>query len=66
VPLAQLDATCDAFDTEIAEAIRLAGSYASTPDQIARVGEIAATVEACDPGTTADIEPLQSDEVSPG
>lgn len=66
VPLAQADEACNFVDTEIAEAIRLAASYASTADQAARINEIAATVAACDTGATAAIDPLQSEEVSPG
>lgn len=46
-PLAARDARCDALDDEIAEAIRLASTFATDPAQIARLIEIADTVAAC-------------------
>lgn len=58
-PLAQNDATCNAFDDEIAEAIRFAGASASTPEQLAQLNEIAQTIDDCDDGVTAQIpDPL--------
>jgi hypothetical protein len=57
-PLAQNDEACNALDDEVAQAIRLASTRASTPDQVARLVEIADTIAACDAGTTAAIGDL--------
>lgn len=64
-PLAQDDGTCNAMDNEVAQAIRLASARASTPEQVARLVEIAATIEEdCGAGATADIAPA-GDPASP-
>lgn len=55
-PLVQ-DETCNWADEEIAQAIRLASTKASTPEQIAQLAEIADTVAACDNASTAEIAP---------
>jgi hypothetical protein len=51
--LASADDACNAFDTEIAEAIRLASSYSTDGDQKVQLVEIAQTVEDCSYTTTA-------------
>lgn len=53
--LAAADGVCNAFDTEIAEAIRAAAEFSSSPEQQAQIEEIAATVGDCEIGATAAI-----------
>jgi len=55
-PLVQ-DDICNAADEEIAQAIRLASTKASDPEQVSRLVAIAETVEACAASETAAIEP---------
>jgi hypothetical protein len=55
-PLVQ-DDVCNAADEEVAQAIRLASTKASDPEQVKRLIEIADTVEACTSSATAAIEP---------
>jgi len=55
-PLVQ-DETCNAGDEEIAQAVRLAAAASSTPEQTARLIEIAETIEACEVSQTAQTEP---------
>lgn len=56
-PLVAADGDCTEFETEVAEAIRIASTYSADPEQIALLQDIAATIEACDPGATAAINP---------
>ena len=58
VPLAQQDEACNALDDEVAQAIRLASARVSDPEQMARLIEIADTVAACEPGSTAALGDL--------
>src|SRR5690349_18434281 len=55
IPLARDDEGCDAFDDEVARAIRLAATYAKTDEQRAQLITLSETVAACDYGDTADI-----------
>lgn len=64
-PLVQ-DETCNNADEEIAQAIRLASTRASDPEQVTRLIEIADTVAACVETDTAAIEAEPDDSVSPG
>ncbi len=53
-PLAQLGGpTCDAYDDEIAAAIRMAASGSTDPEQVASLNEIAQTIDDCAVGETA-------------
>jgi hypothetical protein len=52
VPLAQ-DDNCDAFDDEIAKAVRLAGTNGSSPEFIGQIDSIGIAVAACDVETGA-------------
>ena len=56
-PLAQNDQACNAFDDEVAEAIRYASGFVSTPEQIQQLVEIAQTISDCAQGQTAEIVP---------
>ncbi len=51
------DDICNAADEEIAQAVRLASTKASDPEQVGRLVAIAETVEACTNAATAAIEP---------
>jgi hypothetical protein len=55
VPLAQEDEACDIVDDEVARAIRLAATYATTSDQALRLNDIAEAIAACAGGATAAI-----------
>lgn len=61
-PLVQ-DDVCNEADEEVAQAIRLASTMASTPEQIAQLADIADTVAACE-GTTAAVEAPEGDPAS--
>ena len=54
-PLAIEDAECNAFDDEIAAAVRVLATRSSDPAQQAQLAEIAQTIEDCTPGATAAI-----------
>lgn len=47
VPLTQEDQVCNGFDAEVAQAIKLASSAVSTPEQAAQLVQIGDTVAAC-------------------
>lgn len=57
LPTEQANAACDQFDEEIAAAIRILATRASSPDQGAAINEIADTIASCTPGETAAITP---------
>jgi len=61
-PLAQLGGpACDAYDDEIAAAIRMAATGSTNPEQVASLAEIAQTIDDCAVGETAAlIEELPS------
>lgn len=48
---------CDAFDDEIAAAVRMAATASTNPDQIASLNEIAQTIDDCEVGQTAALIP---------
>jgi len=48
---------CDAFDDEIAAAIRLAATASTNPEQAASLTEIAQTIDDCQVGQTAALVP---------
>ena len=58
--LAQANAECNLIDSEIAQAISLAASYAIDPDQGAQLVTIGETIGACENFATAAIDPVAS------
>jgi hypothetical protein len=55
-PLAQKEPTCDAVDSEIAQAIKLASGYSHTDQQKAQLLQISQTVATCQFGATNAID----------
>jgi len=60
--LAQQDEVCNAFDTEIAEAINVSSTYSADQEANLLFASIAETIGACEEAVTAAIDP----EPSPG
>lgn len=58
--LVQADEVCNIIDLEIANAIRLAASYAIDPEQRAQLIEIGDTIGGCEDFQTASIAPVAS------
>jgi hypothetical protein len=59
-PLAIEDAECNAFDDEIAAAVRVLATRSSDPNQQTQLAEIAQMIQDCADGTTAAIAELDA------